>query len=197
MMTPIAPAMIRLAARAVALGRRFRTDRRGIAAIEFAFLAPVLIIAFIGTLELSEVITVNRKVTHAISTVGDLIGRSETISTTELNNIFDATEAVMSPYPTDRLKIVVATVKADNRGKPKVVQSRARNTAPWPEGATPPVAIPEGIDYSTQEILVTQAKYDYEAVFGSLAKDIIGRSSFALGDTFFMSLRGTSELTFE
>ena len=174
----------------------FRANRTGIAAVEFAMLAPVLVIAFIGTFELAEAITVNRKVSHATSTVGDLITQSETLSSTDVENIFDATEAVMSPYPASSLKIVIATVEADENGNPKVVDSKARNTSSWPTGTTPPVTIPDGIDYTSQQVVIAKSEYAYTAVFGSLAKEIIGQDSFTLSDTFFLRPRNSDTITF-
>lgn len=196
MMYPFARPFAKLLRSMRASAAAFRVDRRGIAAVEFAMLAPVLVIAFIGTFELAEAITVNRKVAHATSTVGDLITQSETLSSTDVENIFDATEAVMSPYPTSSLKIVIATVEADENGNPKVIDSKARNTSSWPTGAAPPVTIPDGIDYTSQQVVIAKSEYAYTAIFGSLAKEIIGQDSFTLSDTFFLRPRNSDEITF-
>ena len=47
--------------------RRFVDDRRGVGAIEFAIVAPLLIMAYVGAFEVSVAITALRKVSRASS----------------------------------------------------------------------------------------------------------------------------------
>ncbi|PLX37969.1 MAG: hypothetical protein C0606_06905 [Hyphomicrobiales bacterium] len=191
------PPLFEKASRTVAAKlARFRRDKRGIAAVEFAMLAPVLVIAFIGTFELSEAITVNRKVTHATSTIADLVTQSEKLTNSEVENIFDATAAVLSPYPSANLKLVVATIGPDANGDPIVVASRARNTTKWTENTAPPISLPEGLDYSSQQIVIAKSEYSYKAVFSSLSKEIIGNESWTMGDIFYLRPRNSSSITF-
>ena len=59
---------------------RFRTEIRGVAALEFAIIAPILILMLVGTLEISLAIAVNRKVSRISSTVADLITQSQQLT---------------------------------------------------------------------------------------------------------------------
>ena len=51
---------------------RFRSDRRGVAAVEFALVAPVLIAAYLGMAELTLGLMTARQTSHLAATVGDL-----------------------------------------------------------------------------------------------------------------------------
>ncbi len=50
-------------------------NKSGSAAIEFAFLAPLLTLMLLGTIELGRAINMHRVFTTATDTTGDLVGR--------------------------------------------------------------------------------------------------------------------------
>ena len=47
-------------------------DRRGLAAVEFALIVPLMLVLFYGTLEFSSGVAVDRKVTLVARTLSDL-----------------------------------------------------------------------------------------------------------------------------
>ena len=51
-------------------------DRRGIAATEFAIIAPMMLIMFFGVIEFSSGIAVDRKVTFVARTETDLVSQA-------------------------------------------------------------------------------------------------------------------------
>ncbi|MEQ9246158.1 MAG: pilus assembly protein, partial [Nitratireductor sp.] len=51
----------------------FARNRRGVAAIEFAIIAPILFAMYFLTLEFGQAIDVNKKVSRAANMAGDLI----------------------------------------------------------------------------------------------------------------------------
>jgi Flp pilus assembly protein TadG len=56
--------------------RAFRTDGKGVAAIEFALLIPVMLIMYIGTVEITQAVHIDRRLALANRVVGDLLGRN-------------------------------------------------------------------------------------------------------------------------
>ena len=64
-----------LGARAGALLGRWRADASGMAAVEFAFIVPIMGVMFIGAVELSQAIIVDRRVTQIASSTADLVAR--------------------------------------------------------------------------------------------------------------------------
>ncbi len=51
---------------------RFRHDERGVSAVEFAMLLPLMITLYLGTVEISQGVGIDRKVTLTTRTVADL-----------------------------------------------------------------------------------------------------------------------------
>jgi len=176
---------------------KFFGDARGIAAVEFALLAPILISAFVGTFEISEAIIVNRKISSTASVLADLVSQEVDMSASRIADIFDATETVMSPYSADGLKIIVAAVGLDpDDGKKKVMWSRANTGGGWTEGSAPPVTIPADIDLTNQWIIVAQADFTYQAVFPVLAKEMFGSPSFEMESLVFLHPRNSATVPF-
>lgn len=73
-------------------------DRSGIAAVEFAVIAPVMLLMFFGTLEFSSGIAVDRKVTLVSRTMADLTSQSISVSSTDLANFKLTGQEMMFPY---------------------------------------------------------------------------------------------------
>ncbi len=103
-----------------------KLNSRGASAVEFALIAPIMIIMLFGATELSQGVSVDRKVTQAASTVADLVAQYETVDCPTLNAIFAITRSVFQPYADhgNVASISVASV-ALNGGAAKVEWSRS------------------------------------------------------------------------
>src|SRR5688572_32961729 len=99
-----------LAARARRLLRRFHNDKRGVSAVAFAMLLPLMITLYIGGVEVSSAIAVDRKVTLVARTLGDLVAQSTAVNATDMTNILNAATTVVMPYDDTKLKVVVSRV---------------------------------------------------------------------------------------
>jgi Flp pilus assembly protein TadG len=55
---------------------RFAKDSSGAAAVEFAMLLPIMFMLFYGTIEFSQALTVDRRVTQIASATADLVART-------------------------------------------------------------------------------------------------------------------------
>ena len=92
--------------------RRLRRDQRGIAAVEFAMIAPVMFFLFAGTIEMSQAITVDRRVTQIASSTADLVAREKQITDAQLLSIANIADVLMRPYDPSKLKLTLVSVGA-------------------------------------------------------------------------------------
>ena len=93
------------------LVRRYTGNQDGMAAIEFAMIAPIMALMFIGAVELSQAITVDRRVTQVASSTADLVARAEKqISQTEITDIMKVGGYIMKPYSEAPVQIIVRNV---------------------------------------------------------------------------------------
>lgn len=97
--------------RAMTNALMFARRVEGIAAIEFALIAPIMATLFIGAVELSQAITANRRVTQVGSTSGDLVARADSnISDSDVLDIMKVGSFLLSPYSTANLKVEIRVV---------------------------------------------------------------------------------------
>ncbi|MEM1284388.1 MAG: TadE/TadG family type IV pilus assembly protein [Pseudomonadota bacterium] len=177
----------------VKVGRRiagFRKSRRGVAATEFALLAPFMIALWLGSSELTQGVAAERKVSLAASTLADLVTQQTNVTPTEMNEIMNATVAIMTPFSTANLAIEIAGVEIDEDGATNVVWSDARGA-----GSSAPT-VGEGYDVPAELIrpesflVVAQLRYAYTP---PTMHTITG--SLELSDSFFLRPRQSDTIT--
>jgi Flp pilus assembly protein TadG len=136
--------------------RRFVEDRRGVGAIEFAIVAPLLIITYIGAFEISVAVSMSRKISRASSTVSDLLTRSENTTKAVLDSMKDVTRNVVTPFTQDGYTLKITGVAVDAAGNATVAWSRDQNAAtPYAKGST--VTLPP--DIAVKDAFIVRTEY--------------------------------------
>lgn len=102
----------------------FFCDRRGVAAVEFAFIAPLLIGVYFLALEYSLAISTSSNVERSASQVADLVTQQPTITASELDAIMEIGESVLQPYERSNPVITVTAIEITDDPRAVVVWSR-------------------------------------------------------------------------
>jgi len=79
-------------------GRAFGRDRRGLAAIEFAMLLPIMLVTLFGVIGATSAIAIDRKVTLMARTLADLTAQGDDVSNNDISNFFAIGRAMLTPY---------------------------------------------------------------------------------------------------
>ncbi len=170
-------------------------DRRGIAAVEFALILPIMVILLIGMVEINAALTLDRKLSQAASSISDLVAQESKLTNANLADVMEIAESIFSPYPTDGVAIVVAGVLMEEDNQPKVQWSEGLHTAKWVNGATPPIPLPaELIKTKDTFLVVAHATYTYQPTFVALFKDIFSTNQIELEDTYYLRPRISAQI---
>jgi len=70
--------------------------RKGVAAIEFAFIAPVVIVLFFGVIEGSAALSASRKTLLASTTLADLVAQETQVKKSDLDDLFTGAKSIIS-----------------------------------------------------------------------------------------------------
>ena len=119
--------------------RRLWSDRSGVGAVEFALIAPLLLMIYITVFELTIGLSISKRVTRASSTIADLVTQQEgSITKATLATMVNVAQSIFVPYgvPTTHIKITGIQVEGT---APKVRWS-------WAESGAAPHAIGSTID---------------------------------------------------
>jgi Flp pilus assembly protein TadG len=136
--------------------RRARRER-GVVAVEFAMVAPVLIIVFIGMVEFTEAFTITRKLEQSAATVADLVAQEPSINTAQLSDIRLVASEIMKPYAPPS-QLVIVSVVADATNTTKVAWS---DPASAYAVGTPYVLPQDKLTAANTSIIVTEARYNF------------------------------------
>jgi Flp pilus assembly protein TadG len=96
-------------------GGNLARDRSGIAAIEFAFIFPIMLLLFIGSFETTNLVLASMKLEASAEAAADLVAQTRVntvLQSTDFTNITNAAKQVLTPLPTSgtQLKIAYASV---------------------------------------------------------------------------------------
>lgn len=133
----------------------------GAALVEFALLAPVMILLFFGTVEVVQALEAHRKLAHTSAAVGDIIARERKLDGGEVQDILAAGPAMMAPFPSAGLGLRVMSFSADAGGSVRLDWQAAGSAyAGDAPPSLPPAALAPG-----ESVIVTDASYAYTPVF--------------------------------
>ena len=121
---------------------RFRRAQGGVAAIEFALIAPVLLLMYVGGCELARAAMAQRRTSLLARTVADLTALGDTTSPmarATMNDILAASRLVYNPFDATQAVIRVAAIGIYMQGTTRTVRicssDGSPRTARWPVGA--------------------------------------------------------------
>jgi len=167
----------------VAFVKRFACDRKGVAAVEFAYIAPILLVMLMATFELSRAVSIDRRLNSVSAMASELVAREEKVDDADLKNIYRSLNHVMKPYDDNSLVVRLFQVRTDTNGATKVEwSSEINSTAVQDAGGGSPLATPYAkcsafaIDSELKQkgsrVVVAEVGYNYHPIFGN----------FVLGD---------------
>jgi Flp pilus assembly protein TadG len=140
----------------------FLRDRRGVSAVEFALIAPVLIVFYFGMAELTEAMMAQRRLNLLASSIGDVVARNTKFTDAQRTDIFNIGTVLMAPFPSSGLKMCIVSVVSDSSGKDTVAWSESYN-APTncPAANAVLTDVPTSVLPSSQSVIMSKASYDY------------------------------------
>jgi Flp pilus assembly protein TadG len=150
--------------------RSLRRDVAGVAAVEFAYLVPVLLLMLIGTVEVSRAVSMDRRFGLATSMVADLVAREKTMSADDLNAIYNIIDHIMSPYDASTLKVSVIPVKASPTDVTNTRVYPATTNRPSHNGGSQPAkcskyTLNTGLVGKGASVIVVETSYQYVPLF--------------------------------
>jgi Flp pilus assembly protein TadG len=169
-------------------------DSSGMAAIEMAFIMPFLLFLYFGLVDLTALISLNRKVTYAASVVADLVTQNDTtVKATDINDYFNAAELILKPTPISLVRVEVYQYRSVSGTVTNQWSRKSSNGSACTAPSTSGMAnlMTDGNDVIVAEVCTTYTPY--LATF--LGTKILGATSFAMSEQIALRPRQSSTLT--
>jgi len=169
---------------------RLKHDDSGIAAIEMAFIFPVMIVLLIGLVDLTDGMSTSRKVTITANTLGDLISQEPGITTqANINGIFAGATQTMVPYDGSSLGLEIFNYRKVGNNAP---------TLNWEYrsgincGSAPAVtADMTALMTQGNDLIVSRTCYNFSYILGNLFS---GATSFPMSEEMTLRPRKSLQL---
>ncbi|MCJ8517902.1 Flp pilus assembly protein TadG [Pseudorhizobium tarimense] len=118
--------------------RRLWSDRSGVGGVEFALIAPLLLMIYITVFELTIGLSISKRVTRAAGTIADLVTQEGSVNKAFLGTMIPVAQSIFVPYGVPTTHIKVTGIEVDG-ATPKVMWS-------WNETGGKPYAAGSSID---------------------------------------------------
>jgi len=181
------------------IARRLASDRTGIAALEFALIAPLLLVMYFLTMEVAQGIETNKKIDRAGSMVADLVTQQTTVNTAALDAMMAIGEATLQPYNRSQPTITITAIELSTDATPtaKVVWSRkladGAFTAGPAKGDT--ATVPDSLKIKGSFLVRVESALAYAPVITWAAEDkpVLGLAAafdgIAMKETYYLRPR--------
>lgn len=171
----------------------FGKDRRGIAALEFALIAPVMIMLLLGSIEITNGFDVNKKLARAGATVGDLVTQQQSVTKEKIADIMEIGTSILLPYRRDLPTITIASINIDANGNATVAWSQRKQgqaiSTPYTKGST--IAIDSNLKIPASNFVRVETSIAYIPLVAWTIKDSVNTSSpsIAMGKMIYGRIR--------
>lgn len=144
---------------------RLFADRRGVAAAEFALIAPALIFLIMGVLEMSFRFRANEEATRYVHQVADIVSRETELTGSDLQELFDASIFMMKPLDTtDDLDLDISSVGFEGTdAEPAILWRRVAGTE-----VSFDLPDTQGMGIEDESIIRVGVRYSYQSVLTEL-----------------------------
>jgi Flp pilus assembly protein TadG len=122
--------------------RAFVADRSGVGAVEFALIAPLLLMLYITAFEITMGLSMAKRVTRSASSIADLVTQRTSVDKTVLGTMQDVAKSLFAPYAATNLHIKITGISMTS-GSPQVAWS-------WDETNAVPYAVGSAVDVPTE-----------------------------------------------
>jgi Flp pilus assembly protein TadG len=156
------------------LVKRFRRHERGVAAIEFALIIPILVLLLLGCFEVPRYVLVWQRMARTSSGVADLLAQAdEPMTGNQMDDIVQAAKVMMQPYDIiANGNIVVDSVNNPSGGGAKVtwrkIYGSGGNQGKVGKANDTPVIPTNLMPASGEEVLTSEVYFNYRPIFSTL-----------------------------
>ena len=169
---------------------RLFEDRRGVSAVEFALIAPVIIGFYFGLGELCQGYMAQKRLAHTASSVANLMAQTTNVVPTDVDDVMGIGSLIMKPFPTTSLSIRVSSVTRDSKGVARIDWSRASGPGLVAYKRLDVVTVPTQMIANEASLVMAETTYDYESPVKYLLPKLT-----TLSNTFYELPRKVPQVT--
>ncbi len=146
--------------------RRFACAKKGLAALEFALIAPMMILLLFGSVDLIHVLGVNQRAQNTAASLADVVARDDAVTDQEITGLWAAIGVLMFPDDGANLDIRVTSVSIENATTARVMWSEGNGMSALVAGDT--IDLPDQMMETGSSVIFAESTYEYHSPLGFL-----------------------------
>jgi len=175
------------------LSHAYKADEDGIAAIEFAIIAPVMIAMYFGLAEIASAISVDRRISHGTNIAGDLATQQPEIKDGDIEEVIAAALRVMNIRDVNKVAIDMESFILPDVGEAPESRGRIRvNNNIGKFTSFDASQLDEKLLNEKSGVVVTRVKYQYTPLQLRFFD-----STITLEETFLLKPRRSDAVDFQ
>lgn len=146
--------------------KKWRGKEDGTAAVEAAFVFPIMVTMMMGIIDVGNMLLVNKKLISASQIAADLIARENKVDDDQIDNAISAARQALMPYDTTSFGIDIVGIRFTG--------SDASPTEEWRDtlnmdGNNDVLAAADGLGEENEGVVAVTVVYEYVPPFSSVA----------------------------
>lgn len=155
-----------------ALLRKWTGDERGVAAVEAAFVFPLLAVLMLGTFDIGYGILASQKTVRASQVTADLITRESEVDDDAVNEAVWAGQLSLEPFGVSTYGVDIVSISFDDDADPVIEWRETRNMSENEDVLSSVLPLAD----AGEGVVVVTIQYTYEPVFAGFSM-----GSFSIG----------------
>nr|WP_234822688.1 TadE/TadG family type IV pilus assembly protein [Ensifer adhaerens] len=138
-----------------------RRDRSGVGAVEFAIVAPLLVVAYLTAFEFSVGFTVAGKTARAASATADVVAQQTEVNKAFLANMSNIAKSILAPYENANYTLKITGIEVTNSNEGTIRWSRDQSGG-TPYTANTKVSLPGQFAVGQSFVIRTELTVPHE-----------------------------------
>lgn len=141
----------------------YHRNEDGVAALEAAFVFPILLVLLLGVLDMGRGIMCNQKTIRASQVVADLVTREVSVDENGISEAINAGTLALLPYDDTNLAFDVISVRFPADDEAEIVWQETRNMTATPQDQIIERVLP--LAAAGSGVVMVVSEYLYEPIF--------------------------------
>lgn len=146
--------------------RAFSRAKKGVAAVEFALLAPMMVFLLLASVDILDALGANRRTQNVAASLADIVARDTEVSNSEITGIWAAANVLMFPDSGADMDLRITSVSIVSATQARVVWSEQNNTGFADLANDSVVVLPAAMMTAGSSIIMTDSRYSYTPPLG-------------------------------
>jgi Flp pilus assembly protein TadG len=142
--------------------RRFGAARKGLAALEFAIIAPLLMVPLLlGSVDLLDVLGANKRAQNAAASLADVVARDTEVSNAEMTGLWRSLDILLYPNDPGEMQMRITSISIINASTARVIWSEGHGGMSGRQPGTNVTGLDSRMMTPGTSIIMTESVYDY------------------------------------